>query len=90
MVLYSVSFHVCIWFMGQGFGSGGAAGVVSVRRHQKLLPCRTEPVSAGSKMDLLLAKAEPISDAGGASVITYLRKGKKHCTAAVGERSEKM
>ena len=27
--------------------------------------------------DLLLAKAEPISDSGSASVITYLRRGKK-------------
>ena len=34
-------------------------------------------------------KAEPIRDAGGASVITYLRKGKKHCEAAVRERREK-
>ncbi|PKU39014.1 protein pxr1-like [Limosa lapponica baueri] len=31
---------------------------------------------AGSKMDPLLAKAEPISDSGSASVITYLRREK--------------
>ncbi|KAK4810791.1 hypothetical protein QYF61_008763 [Mycteria americana] len=31
-----------------------------------------EPVPASSKMDPLIAKAEPISDAGGTSVITYL------------------
>ncbi|GAB0207488.1 hypothetical protein GRJ2_003214500 [Grus japonensis] len=30
----------------------------------------------GSKMDLLLAKAKPISDGGSASVITFLRSGK--------------
>ncbi|GAB0189361.1 zinc finger and BTB domain-containing protein 5 [Grus japonensis] len=32
---------------------------------------------AGSKMDLPLAKAEPISDSGSASGITYLRREKK-------------
>ncbi|KAK4829029.1 hypothetical protein QYF61_001804 [Mycteria americana] len=36
-----------------------------------------EPMPAGSKMDPPLAKAEPISDGGSASVITYLRRGKK-------------
>lgn len=29
-----------------------------------------------------LAKTEPISKAGGTSVVSYLLKGKKHCTAA--------
>jgi len=33
---------------------------------------------AGSKMDLPLAKAEPISDGGYTSVIRYLRRGKKN------------
>jgi len=32
---------------------------------------------ASSKMDLLLAKAEVISDGGSASVVTYLSSGKK-------------
>ncbi|GAB0204350.1 epimerase family protein SDR39U1 [Grus japonensis] len=32
----------------------------------------------GSKIDSPLAKAEPISNGGSASVITYLRRGKKH------------
>jgi len=39
-------------------------------------------------MDPLLAKAKPICGAGGASVKTYLRKGKKHCAAAVREVTE--
>ena len=52
-----------------------AAGVASVRRHQKLPPCETEPVPVGSRMDLLLPKAEPISDPGHAFATTYLRKG---------------
>ncbi|KAK4823897.1 hypothetical protein QYF61_007962 [Mycteria americana] len=34
-----------------------------------------EPMPAGSKTDLPLAKAEPISDGGSASVIMYLRRG---------------
>jgi len=39
--------------------------------------CSTEPMPASSKMDLPLAKAEPISDSDSTSVITYLRRGKK-------------
>jgi len=35
-----------------------------------------EPVLAGSKMGLSLAKPEPISDCGSTSLITYLRRGK--------------
>lgn len=46
-------------------------------------------VPVGSKMDPLLAKAEPPSVAGGAFVIRYLRKGKKCCTVAVREEGEK-
>jgi len=48
-----------------------------VRSCQKLPPCLTEPVPAGSKTDLLLAKAEP-SSGGRTSGITHLRK-KKTC-----------
>jgi len=33
-------------------------------------------MSAGSKMDLPLAKAKPISDGGSTSVISHLRKGR--------------
>ncbi|GAB0179709.1 hypothetical protein GRJ2_000436200 [Grus japonensis] len=46
---------------------------------------------AGSKTDLPLAKAKPISHGGSASGITELRRG-KNCTreTAAGERSEKM
>ena len=68
----------CVGFVWQGFGSGGPTGVASVRSCQKLTLCPTEPMPAGSKTDLLLAKAEPISHGGSASGITYLRKkGKK-------------
>ena len=56
---------------GKVLAAEGAAGVASVRRDQELPPCQTEPVPASSKMDPLLAKAEPISEASGASVITY-------------------
>lgn len=58
--------------MLQGFGSGRAAGVASVR-WQKLLP---------------LAKPTPISNVDSASVITYLRKGKKTLQQQL-ERGEK-
>ena len=70
----------------------GVAGVASLRRDQGIPPCLTEPVPAGSKMDLPLAKAEPISNSGSASGITYLRRGKSYCTAAIAarERSECM
>ena len=49
---------------------------------------------AGSKTDPSLAKAEPISNSGSASVITYLRKAKE-VTGELQlqlerERSEKM
>jgi len=47
--------------------------VTSASRCQKLPPCPTEPVSAMSKIDLLLDKARLISNGVNASVITYLR-----------------
>jgi len=55
----------------------GAIGVASVRSCEKLPPCLTEPTPAVSKTDPLLAKAKPISNGGSASVIIYLRWGKK-------------
>ena len=79
----------CIGFAWQGFGSRGATVVASVRR--KLPLCLTEPMPAGSKADPLLAKAEPISDGGSASGITYLRREEKNpCATAIaaGVRSE--
>ena len=54
-----------------------------------MLPCLTEPMPADSKADPWLAKAEPISDGGSASGITYLRsKGKKTCRTAAEEGDE--
>lgn len=51
--------------------------MASVRRFWKLPPCTTEPMSAGSKMDPVLASSESISDASG---IIELRRGvKKVC-----------
>ncbi|KAK4830635.1 LOW QUALITY PROTEIN: hypothetical protein QYF61_012460 [Mycteria americana] len=77
----------CIGFMWQILGSRGASGVASVRRHLELPPCQTEPVPASSKSDPPLAKAEPINNVGSASVITYLRRGKK-CSTTAAERKE--
>jgi len=67
----------CIAFAWQGFGSKGAAGVASMRSCQKLPLCPIAPVPAGSKTDPPMVKAEPISNGGSVSVITYFRRGKK-------------
>jgi len=48
-----------------------------VRSCQKLSLYPVDPIPASSKMGLPLAKAEPIRDGGRASVIIYLRRGKK-------------
>jgi len=60
----------CCGFVWKVLGSWAATGVASVRRCQKLPPCLTDSGPAGSKPDLLLAKAKSISDGGSASVIT--------------------
>ncbi|KAK4822884.1 hypothetical protein QYF61_021103 [Mycteria americana] len=44
---------------------------------------------ADSKMDPLLAKAEPISDSGSTSGLTYLRRGKTSAEQKLGKRTEK-
>ncbi|KAK4815591.1 hypothetical protein QYF61_004806 [Mycteria americana] len=80
---WDASTHLCLNF--PGFGSKGTTGVASVRRCQKLHPCWTEPDPAGSKTDPPLAKAEPISNSGSTSVITYLRMG-KNCSWERGVR----
>jgi len=51
--------------------------VASGRSWEKLPTYLIQPVPAGSKMDPPLAKAKPINNGGTASVITYLRRGKK-------------
>jgi len=73
----SMIFIICYVFVWQGFGSGGSIAVASVRSCENLPPCLIKPVLAGSKTDPPLAKAKPISDSGSASMITYLRRGKK-------------
>jgi len=55
-----------------------------VRRCEKLSLCLIKLVLAGSKRDLLLAKAKPISDGGSSSVITYTRKGRKKLSGENG------
>jgi len=72
----------------QGFGSGAAIGVASVRSSEKLPPCLIKPVSASSKKDPALSKAKTISDGGSTSVITYLRKGRKNCGETAVKREE--
>ena len=79
---------------GKVLVAGGVTGVAPVRSCWKLPLCsrESEPIPAGSKTDPPLAKAEPISDSGNASVITFLRRKKKlGCKkTATGERSENM
>jgi len=65
----------CIGFSWEHFGSGGTTGEASVRSCEKLPPCLIKPVPAGSKMDPLVPKAEPVSDGGSASGVKYLRTG---------------
>ena len=78
----------CLGLAWQVFGSGGVTGVAAVRTCSNLPPCPAEPIPAASKTDPLLAKAEPLSDSGSASVtITYLRMG-KNCWAAAAGRGE--
>jgi len=69
---------LCYGFAWQDFGIGGAVGVDSVRSCKKLPPCLIKSVPAGSKTDLLLAKAKPVNDGGSTSVITDLRRGRKN------------
>ena len=59
---------------------GGGTGLASVRSCEKLPPCLIKPVP--------LAKAKPISKCGSASVITYLRRGKKTVLKGAVEREE--
>jgi len=67
------------WGCGKVLVAGGLQGVASVRSCQKLPLCPTDPVPASSKMDPLLAKAEPISYCGGTSGIKYGRR-EKNCS----------
>jgi len=48
-----------------------------VRSCEKLSIGPTGSMPPGSEMDLLVAKAKPLSDGGSTSVVTYLRRGKK-------------
>lgn len=63
--------------------------MTSVRSDQKLPPCWTEPVLAGSKMDPLQGTAEQTGQASGTSVITQLRV-KNAAQQQLKGRSEKM
>jgi len=62
--------------------------VASVKTCEKLPPSLMEPVPAGFKMDPPLAKAKPVSNSGSASVITYSRRGRKHCSETAVEKEE--
>ena len=57
------------------------AGLSSVGRCRNCPHARTQPMPASSKWDPPPAKAEPVSDSGSGSGITYLRRGKKVAVA---------
>lgn len=58
-------FYFCFFsLLREAFGSRGSAGLVSVRRHKMLSLCQRQTAADNSKMDLLLAKTESITDAG--------------------------
>jgi len=59
-----------------------------VRSCKKLPLCLIKPVLAGSKTDPPLPKVKTISDSGSASVITYLRKGRKYLCRRNGREGE--
>ena len=63
--------------MWRGFVSGGQGGYRG-GFCDKLLEAFPMSDRARSKMDPPLAKANPISDGVSASVVTYLRRGKKN------------
>lgn len=67
----------CIGFAWTGFGSREVTGVAFWRSSWKLPPCPGEPMPATSKIDVLLAKAEPIRNGGKTSGTTYSRRKKK-------------
>lgn len=64
----------CLGFVWQGSESGrGYRGGIC----QKLSPCPTEPLPAGSRVDLPLLKAEPVSNGSCTSVKPSLRGRKR-------------
>lgn len=74
MFLKTCIFKQCIGFTCQGFSCRNIAGVASAGRDQELPPCQREPVPDSLKPDLPLAKAELISNAGGAPTDNTLTK----------------
>lgn len=79
IIIYLItSFTGCRW---QGFGNGGSCrGAVCEQKPGPAL-CRTPAVPDGSKKDSLQDTAGPVRGVCGVSGRTYLRNGKKHCTA---------
>lgn len=76
-----------IGFAWQAFGSKGARGMASVRIYQKLSLHPRDPGPDSSKMNLPLAKAEPISDCDSSSGTMCFKRGMKTCETAAVERS---
>lgn len=69
MIIFALGFHVKVL-------EEESRGVESVRSCWKLPLCPAESMPVDSETELLLAKAEPISDCGRASGITDLKSRK--------------
>lgn len=67
------------WIYMARFWVGGGCRCDLCDKSHWAAPHWTQVGPAGFKMESPLAKPEPISDSGGASVVTYLRKAKKCC-----------
>lgn len=63
------------WVYMAGFGQQGCRGGFC-ETMTGVAPMLNRTIPASSTMDLPLATAEPVSDAGNASVTTYLLRGK--------------
>lgn len=78
IIFFTASIKLCFITCCQTplvFGPQEVAWVAFVKKDQGLPLCLTEGVLARSITDALLVKAEPISEAGSASVINIFKKG---------------
>lgn len=75
--------------MWPDFGCGDVRQVVSLRSYEKLFPCLAVPIPAGFSVDVSLAKAENVRNAGDAPGVTDLTRQKSYCAVGIGTREVK-
>lgn len=76
---------LCLFCMSR-FGQWGSHRGGFCKKLPEAVSCPVEPMPAGSKKDPPLAQAEPPSESGNTSGITYFRRGKSYCTRADAAR----